>query len=98
MFLATDAILNLYINIASGLKVNKKIIEKNVMKELPFMATEKILMEAVLKGGDRQELHEAIRVYSLKAAEEVKMEKKIGCLIIYKMTKDLNFPKKKLKN
>jgi len=72
MFLATDAILNLYINIASGLKVNKKIIEKNVMKELPFMATEKILMEAVLKGGDRQELHEAIRVYSLKAAEEVK--------------------------
>ena len=72
MFLATDAILNLYINIVSGLKVNKKVIEKNVMKELPFMATEKILMEAVLKGGDRQELHEAIRVYSLKAAEEVK--------------------------
>jgi len=72
IFLATDAILNLYINIASGLKVNKKVIEKNVMRELPFMATEKILMEAVLKGGDRQELHEAIRVYSLKAAEEVK--------------------------
>ncbi|AAM24589.1 adenylosuccinate lyase [Caldanaerobacter subterraneus subsp. tengcongensis MB4] len=72
MFLATDAILNLYINIASGLKVNEKVIEKNVKRELPFMATEKILMAAVKKGGDRQELHEAIRVYSLKAAEEVK--------------------------
>ncbi|MBE3592607.1 MAG: adenylosuccinate lyase [Thermoanaerobacter sp.] len=72
MFLATDAILNLYINIASGLKVNEKVIVKNVKRELPFMATEKILMAAVKKGGDRQELHEAIRVYSLKAAEEVK--------------------------
>ncbi|MGB9779367.1 adenylosuccinate lyase [Caldanaerobacter sp.] len=72
MFLATDAILNLYINIASGLKVNEKVIERNVKRELPFMATEKILMAAVKKGGDRQELHEAIRVYSLKAIEEVK--------------------------
>jgi adenylosuccinate lyase len=72
MFLATDAILNLYINIASGLNVNEKVIEKNVRRELPFMATEKILMAAVKKGGDRQELHEAIRVYSLKASEKVK--------------------------
>ncbi|MDI3310832.1 MAG: adenylosuccinate lyase [Thermoanaerobacterium sp.] len=72
MFLATDAILNLYLNVASGLKVNTKIINKHVMNELPFMATEAILMECVIKGGDRQELHEVIRENSLKAQEIIK--------------------------
>ncbi|MGF7397152.1 adenylosuccinate lyase [Thermoanaerobacterium thermosaccharolyticum] len=72
MFLTTDAILNLYLNVASGLKVNMKIINKHVMNELPFMATEAILMECVLKGGDRQELHEVIRTNSLKAQEVIK--------------------------
>jgi len=71
-FLAVDAILNLYINIASGLVVYPKVIEKHVQAELPFMATENILMEAVKAGGDRQELHEKIRVYSMEAAREVK--------------------------
>ncbi|HHV73664.1 adenylosuccinate lyase [Thermoanaerobacterium sp. R66] len=72
MFLATDAILNLYLNVASGLQVNTKIINKHVMNELPFMATEAILMECVVKGGDRQELHEVIRENSLKAQEIIK--------------------------
>ncbi|MEG6565909.1 adenylosuccinate lyase [Thermoanaerobacterium saccharolyticum] len=72
MFLATDAILNLYLNVASGLEVNTKIIKKHVMNELPFMATEAILMECVIKGGDRQELHEVIRENSLKAQEIIK--------------------------
>ncbi|MBP2071670.1 adenylosuccinate lyase [Thermoanaerobacterium butyriciformans] len=72
MFLTTDAILNLYLNVASGLKVNMKIINKHVMNELPFMATEAILMECVLKGGDRQELHEVIRTNSIKAQEVIK--------------------------
>lgn len=73
-FLATDAILNIYINIADGLVVYHKIIEKHVMEELPFMATENIMMEAVKRGGDRQELHERIRVHAMAAAEIVKTE------------------------
>lgn len=72
IFLATDAILNLYINIANGLKINKRVIEKHINDELPFMATENILMEAVKRGGDRQELHEKIRRYSMEASEKVK--------------------------
>ncbi|SEF46727.1 adenylosuccinate lyase [Caloramator fervidus] len=75
-FLAVDAILNLYINISENLVVYKKVIEKRVKEELPFMATENILMEAVKKGGDRQELHEKIRVHSMEAA---KMIKEYGC-------------------
>ncbi|NLM10024.1 MAG: adenylosuccinate lyase [Clostridiaceae bacterium] len=73
-FLAVDAILNLYINIADGLVVYPKMIEKRVNEELPFMATENILMEAVKKGADRQELHERIRIHSMAAAERVKNE------------------------
>ena len=71
-FLAVDGILNLYMNIISGLVVYPQVIHKHIMEELPFMATEYILMEAVKKGGDRQELHEKIRVFSMKAGARVK--------------------------
>jgi adenylosuccinate lyase len=80
-FLAVDAILNIYMNIADGLVVYPKIIEKHVMDELPFMATENILMEAVKRGGDRQELHERIRQHSMEAAKKVKEEGKPNDLI-----------------
>jgi len=73
-FLAVDAILNIYINIADGLVVYPKVIEKHILEELPFMATENIMMEAVKRGGDRQELHERIRVHSMEAAKKVKIE------------------------
>ena len=72
-FLAADAILNLYLNITSGLVVYENVIKKRVAEELPFMATETILMEAVKRGGDRQDLHERIRGYSMEAAKRVKM-------------------------
>ena len=71
-FLAVDAILNIYLNVASGLIVHTKVIEKHIMEELPFMASENILMDAVLRGGDRQELHEEIRRMSLEAGRNVK--------------------------
>ena len=72
-FLAVDAILNIYINVAGGLVVYPKVIEKHVLEELPFMATENILMEAVKRGGDRQELHERIRIHSMEAGKQVKL-------------------------
>ena len=73
-FLATDAILNLYINVIRCLKVYPAVIKKHLDAELPFMATENILMYCVkTKGGDRQELHEAIRKHSIMAAEQVKL-------------------------
>lgn len=75
-FLATDAILELYINIVSGLVVYPKMIEKRLRDELPFMATENIMMAAVKKGGDRQELHEKIRTHSMAAGAVVKVEGK----------------------
>ena len=71
-FLALDGVLNLYINITSNMVVYEKVIAAHVNSELPFMATENILMEAVKRGGDRQELHEKIRVHSLAAARQVK--------------------------
>ncbi|MCD8049849.1 MAG: adenylosuccinate lyase [Clostridia bacterium] len=71
-FLATDAILGIYINILDGIVVYPKVIEKHIYAELPFMATENILMRAVKKGGDRQELHEKIREYSMQAGANVK--------------------------
>ncbi len=80
-FLAVDAILNIYINISEGLVVYPKVIEQRILKELPFMATENILMQAVKKGGDRQELHEKIRVHSMAAAKVVKEEGKDNDLI-----------------
>jgi len=71
-FLAVDAILNIMENVASGLIVHPKVIEKHVLEELPFMASENILMDAVKRGGNRQDLHERIRVHSLEAGRNVK--------------------------
>ena len=71
-FLATDAILNIWANVASGLVVHPKVIEKHVLEELPFMASENIMMDAVKRGGDRQALHERIRVLSQEAGCNVK--------------------------
>ncbi|MHC5211938.1 MAG: adenylosuccinate lyase [Planctomycetota bacterium] len=71
-FLATDAILQLVLNVTSGMVVHEKLVEKHLLAELPFMASETILMEAVAAGGDRQALHEAIRQHSLAAGARVK--------------------------
>ena len=71
-FLAIDGILDLYLNVVDGLVVYPKVIEKHLMAELPFMATENIMMDAVKAGGDRQELHERIRELSMVAGENVK--------------------------
>ena len=79
--LATDAILTLLSNIADGLHVWPNVVKAHVMAELPFMATEVILMECVKKGGDRQELHEAIRVHSMAAGGVVKGEGKPNDLL-----------------
>ena len=73
-FLAVDAILNIMLNVTNGLVVYDKIVHQRVMRELPFMATENIMMDAVKKGGDRQELHEKIRKYSMIAGARVKQE------------------------
>ncbi|MDO4563213.1 MAG: adenylosuccinate lyase [Clostridia bacterium] len=73
-FLATDAILNIYLNVVNGIVVYPKVIRSRIMSELPFMATENIMMQAVKKGGDRQELHERIREYSMAASKRVKEE------------------------
>ncbi len=73
-FLACDAILNIMINVTSNLVVYPKIVRKRVMAELPFMATENIMMDAVKKGGNRQDLHERIRELSMEAGKQVKQE------------------------
>ena len=73
-FLAVDAILNIYINITQGLVVYDRVVTCRVMEKLPFMATENIMMESVKRGGNRQELHEAMRVHSHAAARRVKLE------------------------
>lgn len=80
-FLAIDACLDIANNVASGMVVYEKVIEKHVDAELPFMATENIIMEAVKKGGDRQKLHEAIRVHSMEAGKQVKIEGKENDLL-----------------
>ena len=72
-FLAVDGILDLYLNVVDGLVVYPKVIEKHMMAELPFMATENIMMDAVKAGGDRQELHERIRELSMEAGRNVKV-------------------------
>lgn len=94
-FLATDAILNIMINVTDGLVVYEKSIRARVMKELPFMATENIMMQAVEKGGNRQELHEVLRQHSLAAAKVVKEEggendlvDRIAADPIFKITKE----------
>ncbi|MEL7604817.1 Adenylosuccinate lyase [bioreactor metagenome] len=71
-FLAADAVLGIAINVFNGMVVNEKVIEKHILEELPFMATENIIMEAVKRGGNRQDLHEEIRVLSMQSAEQVK--------------------------
>ena len=73
-FLAVDAILNIMLNVTDGLVVYPKMIRQRIMRELPFMATENIMMDAVEKGGNRQELHEKIRQYSMIAGKHVKEE------------------------
>ncbi|WP_195970204.1 adenylosuccinate lyase [Clostridium thermobutyricum] len=73
-FLALDGVLNLYINISENMVVYDKVIRAHVNNELPFMATENIMMESVKRGGDRQELHERIRIHSMEAAKRVKGE------------------------
>ena len=80
-FLAVDSILNIMLNVCDGLVVYPKVIEQRVLKELPFMATENIMMTAVKKGGDRQELHEKLRQHSIAAAKVVKEEGKDNDLI-----------------
>lgn len=80
-FLALDGVLNTYINVSSGLVVNEKVIEKHLMNEIQFMATENILMEAVKSGGDRQILHEKIREYSMAEAYLIKKEGKENHLL-----------------
>ncbi|MDE7260672.1 MAG: adenylosuccinate lyase [Oscillospiraceae bacterium] len=73
-FLAVDAILEIYINVTAGLVVYDRVVNRRVMEKLPFMATENIMMEAVKRGGNRQELHEALREHSHAAARKVKLE------------------------
>lgn len=80
-FLAVDGILSLYLNIVDGLVVYPKVINQRLMKELPFMATENIMMDAVKRGGNRQELHERIRVHSMEAGKQVKVEGKENDLL-----------------
>ena len=80
-FLAIDGILDLYLNVVDGLVVYPKVIRKHLMAELPFMATENIMMDAVKAGGDRQELHEKIRQLSMQAGKTVKEEGKVNNLL-----------------
>ena len=90
-FLAVDAILNIYINITEAPVVYEKVIERRVMEKLPFMATENIMMESVRRGGNRQELHEALRVHSHAAAAKVKIEGQSNDLI-KRIAEDPLFP------
>ena len=80
-FLAIDGILDLYLNVVDGLVVYDKVIYQRFMKEIPFMATENIMMDAVKRGGNRQELHELIREYSMQAGATVKKEGKENNLV-----------------
>ena len=96
-FLATDAILNIILNILNGIVVNRKIIEKRVLEELPFMATENIMMAATEKGANRQEVHEILRKHSVEASNKVKQKGEKNDLI-ERLEKDtqLNLNKKEL--
>jgi adenylosuccinate lyase len=89
-FLALDGVLNLYLNVSENLVVYDKVIAAHVNNELPFMATENILMEAVKRGGDRQELHERIRIHSMDAAARVKKEG-LNNDLISRIVKDPSF-------
>ena len=97
-FLAVDAILLIWNNIMNGIVVYENRIHKHIMEELPFMATENIIMEEVKAGGDRQEIHEIIRVHSMEASKKVKMEGKENDLIERILNDDsLKLDKTKLK-
>ena len=89
-FLAVDAVLKIYLNVASGLVVYDKVIHQRIMRELPCMATENIMMNAVLKGGDRQELHEKIRRHSMAAGAVVK-EQGGECDLLQRIADDPSF-------
>lgn len=89
-FLSTDAVLSIFANVTDGLVVYPKVIEKRLRENLPFMATENIMMEAVKRGGNRQELHEKIREYSMEVTKEIKLEGKPNTLIA-KMAADSAF-------
>lgn len=80
-FLAADAILSLMLNVADGLVVNVAVINRDLRRELPFMATENIMMDCVKRGGDRQELHERIRTHSMAAAHRIKQEDGVNDLL-----------------
>lgn len=90
-FLAVDGILDLYLNVVDGLVVHEKVIEKRLMSELPFMATENIMMDAVKAGGDRQELHERIRTLSMQAGSNVK-DKGLDNNLLELIAADEQFP------
>jgi len=89
-FLAVDAILSLYCNVTEGLVVYPKVVQRRMMEKLPFMATENIMMAAVKRGGNRQELHEALRVHSHAAAAKVKLEGG-ECDLIDRIAEDSRF-------
>ncbi len=98
-FLAIDGILDLYLNVVDGLVVYPKVIEKRLMSELPFMATENIMMDAVKAGGDRQELHERIRELSMEAGKNVKVEGKDNNLLeLYRCRSVLQFKPRRVKD
>jgi len=86
-FLAADAILNLMLNVTDGMKVYPAVIRKNLMEQMPFMATENLLMEAVKRGGDRQTLHEVIREHSMAAAVRMK-EEGAPCDLLERLRRD----------
>lgn len=89
-FLACDAVLRLMRNVTNGLHVNEKIVEKAVLEYLPFIATENLLMSAVKKGGDRQELHEVIRRNSMEAT--ARMKEGLNCDLLERLATDPEFP------
>lgn len=89
-FLAADAILRLYHNVASGIVVNEKLITRTLKEYLPFIATENLLMEGVKRGGDRQRLHEIIRVHSMEATK--RMKEGLECDLLERLSNDPEFP------
>lgn len=96
-FLCADSVLRLTRNVAEGLQVNEKIIEKAVKEYLPFIATENLMMEAVKRGGDRQQIHEIIRRCSMKAASEMKAGKECSLLELLAEEKDFSLTEKDMK-
>ena len=96
-FLCADSVLRLTRNVAEGLQVNEKIIEKAVKEYLPFIATENLMMEAVKRGGDRQQIHEIIRRCSMKAAAEMKAGKECSLLELLAEEKDFSLTEKDMK-